>query len=218
MTWQNLLLGILAGGALAPAVPFLMARSVTSAAPRPRAFLAELLVIAAAVVVLAQPWTFFVTMAWLGYVPVAVALVFIDLREKRLPNVLTLWSAAGVTLLLAIDAVLHGWSPWLEGLASGATLFTIYLLMNLLTGGAMGMGDVKLALAIGVLAGYLGWFHVLLATLIAFMVGGLVSAVLLVTKRAGRKSTMPFGPFMLFGLILVVPCYTALHDYLVVAG
>jgi len=252
MTWQDLLLGILVGAALAPFVTMLIERipGAESLRPHPRCrscaapiawtdqvpviswlllrgrcracgesigsryAIAELLVIACTIIVMAQPWSFFLTLAWLLFVPVGVALAFIDLRHKRLPNVLTLRSAMAIVALLALDAIPDGWPDLLLALECGAALFTLYLLMNLLTRGAMGMGDVKLALSIGLLAGYLGWFHVVLATLIAFLVGGVISAVLLVSRRAGRRSTIPFGPFMLLGLIAVVPLFTGLRDYL----
>ncbi len=251
MTWQDLLLGILVGAALAPFVTTLLERVPTAEPLRPRArcrscaapiawadqlpvvswlrlrgrcrccaasisrdyVLAESICVASCVVVIAQPWSFLLTATWLAFIPLAVALAFIDVRHKRLPNVLTLRSAALVILMLALAAFPDDWSLWMRALEAGAALFMLYLLMNLLTGGAMGMGDVKLALAIGLLAGYLGWLHLIFATLIAFVTGGLLSAVLLLTKRAGRRSTIPFGPFMLFGLIAVVPLFTSLRAY-----
>lgn len=201
-----------------PVISWLLLRGRCRACSEPiggRYAVAELLVILSAVVVMAQPWSLFFTLAWLLFIPVGVALAFIDLRHKRLPNVLTLRAAAIIVLLLALDAIPDGWGDLVLAIECGAALFTLYLLMNLLTGGAMGMGDVKLALSIGLLAGYLGWFHVVLATLIAFLLGGVVSAVLLLSRKAGRKATIPFGPFMLLGLIIVVPMFTSLRDYLV---
>lgn len=253
MTWQELLLGVVVGLALAPFATTFIERipGAESLRPRPRCrscaapiawtdqvpvvswlllhgrcracgeamgahyAVAEVLVIASAVVVMAQPWSFFLTLAWLVFIPIGVALAFIDLRHKRLPNVLTLRAAAAILLLLAIDAIPDGWPDLLLAVECGAVLFTMYLLMNLLTGGAMGMGDVKLALSIGLLAGYLGWFHAVLATLVAFLIGGVVSGVLLVSGKAGRKATIPFGPFMLLGLILVVPLFTTMRDALI---
>lgn len=251
MTWQDLLLGILVGGALAPFTTTLMERIPAAEPLRPHArcrscaapiawrdqlpvvswlllrgrcracgqsigrhyAIAELLCLVSSVVIIAQPWSFMLAATWLVFVPVAVALAFIDVRHKRLPNVLTLRSAGAVSVLLALAAFPDDWSMWVRALEAAAALFMLYLLMNLLTGGAMGMGDVKLALAIGLLAGYLGWLHLIFATLIAFVTGGLLSTALLLTKRAGRRSTIPFGPFMLFGLIAVVPLFTGLREY-----
>ncbi|MHB0928975.1 MAG: A24 family peptidase, partial [Candidatus Nanopelagicales bacterium] len=94
----------------------------------------------------------------------------------------------------------------LQGAFLGAVaLFVLYFLMNLLTRGGMGMGDVKLALSIGALTGYLGWAYVVGATALGFMSGGALSAALLASRRTGRKDTIPFGPFMLLGAFLVLP-------------
>lgn len=252
MAWQDLLLGILIGGALSPIVTTLMDRipAAESLRSRPRCdscaapiaggdqipviswlilrgrcracgdaiggryVIAELLCIASTIVVVAQPWPLVLTVTWALFIPVGVALAFIDLRHKRLPNVLTLRSAAIIVAMLALETFPDDWSLWIRALEGGAALFVLYLLMNLLTGGAMGMGDVKLALSIGLLTGYLGWSHLIVASLIAFVAGGVASAALLLTRRAGRRSTIPFGPFMLFGLITVVPCFTAIRDLL----
>jgi len=254
MTWQDLLIGILAGSLLSWFVTTLVERipDAESLRPRPRCrscaapiawhdqipvvswlllrgrcracdgsigaryAIAEALCIASTVVIVAQPWSFLLTLTWTLFVPVGVALAFIDLRHKRLPNVLTLRAAAMIVVLLAADAFANDWSPWVRSIEAGAGLFVVYLLMNLLSRGAMGMGDVKLALSVGLLAGYLGWFHVIVATLIAFLAGGVVSGVLLATRRAGRRSTIPFGPFMLLGLIVSVPWFTAIRDLLLV--
>lgn len=176
--------------------------------------LAELTCVGAVIVVLAQPWSPLLTLAWVLYVPVGVALAFIDLRHKRLPNLLTLRSAAALVVLLGAAAAPDDLAAWVRALEAGAALFAVYLLMNILARGAMGMGDVKLALAIGLLTGFLGWFEVIAATGLAFVLGGAVSAFLLVARRANRKATIPFGPFMLLGLVIVVPLDDALRSLL----
>ena len=176
---------------------------------------AELTCIVATAVVLAQPWPALLTLAWALYVPVGVALAFIDLRHKRLPNLLTLRSAAALVVLLGVAGLVDGLTPWTRALQAGAALFVLYLLMNILARGAMGMGDVKLALAVGLLAGYLGWFEVIAATGLAFVLGGIASAYMLIARRADRRATIPFGPFMLLGLLLVVPLADSLRAMLV---
>lgn len=179
-----------------------------------RQLLAELVSIAAAGVILAQPWSPLLTLTWLVYLPIGVALAFIDLRHKRLPNLLTLRSAAALVVLLGIASIPDGLDDWLRALAAGGALFIVYLLMNILTRGAMGMGDVKLALGIGLLAGYLSWFAAITTTMLAFLLGGAVSAVLLLSRRASRKDAIPFGPFMLLGLVAVLPFLGRLQDWL----
>jgi leader peptidase (prepilin peptidase)/N-methyltransferase len=64
--------------------------------------------------------------------------------------------------------------------------------------GAFGMGDVKLLVGVGLMLGIVRAFSGLLAGLIA---AGLVLAILLATKRIGRQSFVPFGPFLIFGAL-----------------
>jgi leader peptidase (prepilin peptidase) / N-methyltransferase len=71
--------------------------------------------------------------------------------------------------------------------------------------GAFGLGDVKLLVGVGLMTGFLRTFNGLLAGLLA---AGIVLAVLLATRRIGRRSFVPFGPFLIFGAlwgILVLP-------------
>ena len=68
----------------------------------------------------------------------------------------------------------------------------------------MGFGDVKLAGLLGLYLGWLGWIELAVGAFAAFLFGGLVGLALLVTGRAGRKSHLPFGPFMLVGALLAI--------------
>jgi len=115
-----------------------------------------------------------------------VVLSCYDIRERRLPNVLTL-PGAGVILLAA------GWAGrGLPALAGAAALAGIYLLVHLVAPTAMGAGDVKLAIGLGGLAGCLGvgvWFLAALAAPLLTALWGVV-----VILRGVR--TVPHGPSM----------------------
>ncbi|WP_425579600.1 prepilin peptidase [Streptomyces coacervatus] len=149
---------------------------------------------------------------WLLLGPVGVLLAVVDLRVKRLPDVLTL-PLAGVTLvLLGVAALLpeHAgdWTTALYGaLALGAFFFVLFLVNP----GGMGFGDVKLALGLGAALGWYGWPTVMLGTLAAFLLGALYGGALVVVRRAGRKTTIAFGPFLIGGafLGLLIGAYAA---------
>ena len=64
------------------------------------------------------------------------------------------------------------------------------------------MGDVKLAFPLGFISGFFGIRAVWISNFFAISIGALFSIVLLLFARAGVKSTIPFGPFMLFGQLL----------------
>ena len=152
-----------------------------------------------------QPWSFLVFLAWLAALPALLALTVIDFDTKRLPDPLTLPVAALALAMLSVDDLLGSAHAVAGAFIGAVSLSAFYLLLNLISGGGMGMGDVKLALVIGALTGYLGWEYVVGATFLAFLTGSLVSVVLMMLGRAGRKSTVPFGPFMILGLYAVLP-------------
>ena len=92
------------------------------------------------------------------------------------------------------------WPGSLESLASslagGGAGFLFFLAIVLLRPGGMGGGDVKLGGLLGLLLGLAG---VVIAVWVAVVVGGLVAAALLLLRVRGRRSEMPFGPFLAGG-------------------
>ena len=140
--------------------------------------------------------------AYLYLAAIAVALAAIDLDVMRLPDKIVLPSYAVVPLLL-LPAVLagHGWSAALRGLAAAALLYGLY---RILATWGMGHGDVKLAPLLGLYLGWLGWSAVAVGAFAGFLIGGTIGAVLMAAGRAGRKTRVPFGPYMLAGAFLAV--------------
>jgi leader peptidase (prepilin peptidase)/N-methyltransferase len=137
---------------------------------------------------------------WLLLVPVGLLLTRVDLLVFRLPDVLTLPAAAGSALLLGAAALLprHDGS-WTRALIAAAALGVLYLVLFFVNPAGMGFGDVKLAPTLGLALGWYGWPTVFLGTFAGFLLGALTGLVLLVTRRANRKTPIPFGPFMLLG-------------------
>jgi leader peptidase (prepilin peptidase)/N-methyltransferase len=123
---------------------------------------------------------------------VTPTLVSWDVRCRRLPNRLVL-----PAIIVGIACIGLGWvmtrSPPVAPLVAGGGI-ALFLLIVHVTGG-MGMGDVKLGLALGLAA----WTPLIgvAAPVIAFLAGGAVSAVHL--ARKGRGGTIAFGPFLLLG-------------------
>jgi leader peptidase (prepilin peptidase)/N-methyltransferase len=143
--------------------------------------------------------------AYLYLAAIAVALAAIDLDVHRLPDRIVLPSYLAGGLLLVPAAVAHAdWRPAARGLLAMAVLFLLYFGLALLYRGGMGFGDVKLAGLLGLHLGWLGWGAVWFGTLAGFLLGGLAGGALLVARRAGRKSAIPFGPPMLAGALLAV--------------
>ena len=86
-----------------------------------------------------------------------------------------------------------------EALASGLGYSVALLIPALLTRGAIGMGDVKLAILLGLFTGYHGWETTVAALAGGFLLAGAVGVLLLALRRITRHDHLPFGPFMIAG-------------------
>nr|WP_202418175.1 A24 family peptidase [Streptomyces sp. YIM 132580] len=140
--------------------------------------------------------------AWLVLAPPAVLLATVDRRVHRLPDPLTLPLAAAAVLLLGGAALLPGHAgSWTSGLLGGVALGGFYLLLFLINPNGMGFGDVKLALALGVALGWYGWEVLFLGGFAGFLFGAVYGLGLVLLRRAGRKTGIPFGPFMITGAL-----------------
>ena len=141
-----------------------------------------------------------VLLAFLYLAAMSVVLALIDIDTHKLSNKIVLPSYVVGAVLLGGAGLLSANYPALLGAAIGAAaLFVFYLVLALIYPRGMGFGDVKLAGVLGLYLGYLGWGPLLVGAFAAFLLGGLFSIGLLITRKAGRKSGIPFGPWMLAG-------------------
>jgi leader peptidase (prepilin peptidase)/N-methyltransferase len=116
-----------------------------------------------------------------------MALSVFDIRQRRLPNVLTLPGA--VLVLIAAALAGRGWPAAL----GAAALFAGYAAVHLVSPAAMGAGDVKLAVGVGGLTGAFGPDVWVLAALTAPLLTAGLAVVALLRRRG---STVPHGPAM----------------------
>jgi leader peptidase (prepilin peptidase)/N-methyltransferase len=146
-----------------------------------------------------------VAVAVVGTVIVGTLLAFVDVAIHRLPNraVLPLW--VGVLCWLTITAAIDGtWRPLLGAVVGSVALGGVYMVLALIRAGAMGGGDVKLATALGLTAGWYGlhaWTWVCFAP---FFVGGLAAVVGLACRRLSWTAHVPFGPALALGYCIAV--------------
>jgi leader peptidase (prepilin peptidase) / N-methyltransferase len=158
--------------------------------------------------------------AYLYLAAIGVALAAIDLDVRRLPDTIVLPSYGVAGGLLGLASLLeHDLGSAVRAVVGGLALYAFYLGLALLKPGAMGLGDVKLA---GILGGYLAWLSwgaLLVGGFAGFLIGGVTGLVLIAVGRAGRKSTIPYGPYMLAGTLVGILWGTQLADaYLRVTG
>ena len=142
----------------------------------------------------------------LPFVSLLIALAAIDIDHRLLPNKIVYPMAVyGVIATLLVNR-----SDLVENLAAGAGAFLFLLVAVIAYPRGMGMGDVKLAGAMGV---YLG-LSVIPALLTAFLSGSIVGLFIIAREGAqGRKKAVPFGVFLAFGGIVGVLAGPELIDF-----
>ncbi|MBQ9844418.1 MAG: prepilin peptidase [Oscillospiraceae bacterium] len=119
-----------------------------------------------------------------------LVLSVIDWREFIIPNGINL-----VIFLLGVVRLLTDLDNWLTYLIGMVSVSLVFLLLHVLTGGnGLGMGDVKLVAAAGLL---LGWQKILLAVLLGSVAGALIHSVRM-TRGAARR--LAFGPYLAAGI------------------
>lgn len=141
--------------------------------------------------------------AFLYLAAVSIALTLIDIDTKTLPNRIVLPSYPIAAALLALATFGTGdWWSMVRALAGMAILWTFYFAIVFAYPRGMGFGDVKLAGVLGLYLGWTGWGALAVGAFSAFVLGGIYSVGLIVLRRAGRKTGIPFGPWMLLGAAL----------------
>ncbi|MDQ3491734.1 MAG: A24 family peptidase [Chloroflexota bacterium] len=131
------------------------------------------------------------------YFAALIVLLATDLDQKLLPDLITFPLMAYALALLVL-----GWNPLLDGkslgiisaVAAGIGAPVLLFISDRLLGGALGMGDLKLAVSLGLMSGVSGLFA---GFLIASALSSVVLLVLIASRRIGLRSAIPFGPILI---------------------
>jgi leader peptidase (prepilin peptidase)/N-methyltransferase len=134
-----------------------------------------------------------------------VALVWIDLHEFRLPREIT-YTAFGLSLAIMIAVAIFDdrTDELYDALLGAAIALAVMGVIYLAARGGMGDGDVRLAPLLGL---HLGWIKpgiVPIGLFLGFLIGAVVGVAMMATSKAGRKTALPFGPFLAAGTVLAV--------------
>lgn len=130
----------------------------------------------------------------------SIVVAFIDLDHHLILNVIVYPLAIATVLLLALASAGTGdWKALGRAVIAAVILGVFYLVLGIIWKGGMGMGDVKLAVVLGLTLGWLGWGQFVVGAFAAFLVGGIISAVMLASKKVGLHGGIPFGPSMVIG-------------------
>ncbi|MFC5220003.1 prepilin peptidase [Streptomyces coerulescens] len=142
---------------------------------------------------------------WLLLAPIGLLLATVDCTVERLPDIVTL-PLAGITLtLLGVAALRPGADgSWKTALLGSLAVSAFYLVLFLINPPSFGFGDVKLGLTVGAVTGWYGWGIVIAGTFAGFLLFALYGLMLIVARRADRKTALPLGPFLLAGVCVGV--------------
>jgi len=211
---------------LIPIVSFVIQLGKCRSCGEKISFQYPLLEIMAGIIVATVPQILGVTplaFVWVAALLVLLVISFIDARHYVIPDALTviiaLLGIAATTIIAMGDVpfftLIPGTflgdyafvfsftnNPWLLRLSAafvGGAFFSSIILLS--RGKAMGWGDAKLIAAVGLLV---GWPDILLVIMMAFIAGAIVGVTMLVGKKKRFKDALPFGPFIAFGVIMVV--------------
>lgn len=144
-----------------------------------------------------------ILVAWAYLTGVCLLLGYIDARTRLLPTQLI--SPSYVVIVLAVlgagifgghgDGVWHAFLGWV---AMGG----FYLLLWRVGPRGLGYGDVRLSGLLALCLGYLGWGQLATGLYSGFLIAGVSSLLLVLTRRVSMKTAIPFGPFMMLGTLV----------------
>lgn len=146
----------------------------------------------------------FAFVCWLFYLIVFVCLAVYDLRWFLLPNKVVLpLILAALAQVLVVSVWQQDWNALWGPVAGGAIIFGLFYLLFQISGGKwIGGGDVKIAFALGLIAG--SPVNAFLVIFFASLLGTLVSIPLLARGKEALRVRIPFGPYLLGATIIVV--------------
>lgn len=138
------------------------------------------------------------------YSAALIVLLATDLDQKLLPDALTL-----PLIVMTGVMLVAGWSPLLagtpnaliNGVAAGIGAPVILFLLDILLKGALGAGDLKLAVSIGLLTGISRFFT---GFVIASAASSLLLLALIAARRIGLRTAIPFGPVLIIAAFLAM--------------
>jgi leader peptidase (prepilin peptidase)/N-methyltransferase len=128
---------------------------------------------------------------------ILVLLTATDLEQRRLPHLL-------LDPLIVVAALFVPFNPtvsWTDALIGGAVAVGFMGILGLVVRGGVALGDLYLVGPMGLV---LGWPAIFVAVFVAGLLSAVASALLLLSRRAGLKSYIPFGPFLVAGMVVTL--------------
>lgn len=134
----------------------------------------------------------------------AIYLAIIDIRDMRIPNNVLFPAFLATSLAIIIAGVSERrFEHSLISIAGGALATLIFFLIHLLRPQGLGMGDVKFAGLIGMAMSWVSFPQGLLGLAYGFIASAIFSIALIIFRTHKSDLLIPFGPFMVFGLLII---------------
>lgn len=135
---------------------------------------------------------------------VLLRLLFIDIDTHVLPRRTVGWASTwGLVALVLLSIFKQGGHLWVM-LGAGVVMWVVLKVLEIVSRGDLGGGDVALGPLLGMFAGWISFERVFVALIAAFILGGLFATLLVTLGRAGRKTFIAFGPFLIVGAFIGV--------------
>ncbi len=149
--------------------------------------------------IITAPFVLFAAL-WIAVFEALLVMTLIDIRLGIIPDEINIFLGAVGILLLLIPAPLDAAAVIIKIISAlGAGVF-FALLIAVTRGKGMGMGDLKLAIPLGLL---FGWPEIVLVLMAAFVIGAVVGVITIARGTNSMKGTLPFGPFLVLGAVTV---------------
>lgn len=171
--------------------------------PRPRALyaLAATGTLLAALLAIRLDFTHPSTIGFIAMGLLGPTMAAVDVRELRLPDILTAAAAIAATLGAGLTCLsTSSWTLIVPALISAIVSAGPLYVISLVTGGGIGLGDIKLLAVIGFIVGAIHWEELIYCIAGAFIAGAIAA---IITRLACRKTReIPFGPFLIGATII----------------
>lgn len=137
--------------------------------------------------------------------PMLISAFIVDYKIQIIPNRLnfTMFEVGIIfAFIFGIQNLNLAKDMFLGMLAGGGIFLLITLVGGLIAGKeAMGLGDVKLMGALGL---FFGWYKILIISVLAFLIGAIISLIILIVKKNREDGYIPFGPFIVIATVITI--------------
>lgn len=137
--------------------------------------------------------------------PMLISAFIVDYKIQIIPNRLnfTMFEVGIIFAFIFGIQNLNLAKDMFLGMITGGGIFLLITLIGGLIAGkeAMGLGDIKLMGALGL---FFGWYKILIISVLAFLIGAIISIIVLIVRKNREDGYIPFGPFIVVATFITI--------------